>query len=175
MILILLLTLTTIVANAISGPYPTWLEQITGSIAFYPSGESYLPSPNQEKVYPAHVARWVYDVATDGGSIGSHTLETQLPANAVIIKSWYKHVTQFDGGGGTVAIKCEDANNIVSAIDLDNSSTAGAIYNGAVAPGTTAGNFTDTIDASCYITATVASTAQSAGKLIGWVEYVVAD
>jgi hypothetical protein len=114
-----------------------------------------------------------YDVATDGGTIAAHTLGEWLPANAVITRSFFYINTQFtDSGTGTVALSCEDANNIKTATDITGSA-AGSIIEGESTGAVSA--FTSGIAARCSITATVAGAAQTAGKLTGWVRYVIAD
>jgi hypothetical protein len=71
---------------------------------------------------------------------------------------------------GTVALSCEDANNIKTATDITGSS-ANAFVEGASTGAASA--FVRGIGAACEITATVATATQDAGKLVGWVEYVV--
>lgn len=120
------------------------------------------------------VATFIYD--TGGlpltlGAIGAHLTGVSLPAKAVILQSWYKIITQFsDAGAGTVALHCEDANNILTAGDITgiaaNTITTGASTGSAA-------TMVRAIGSACEITATVAGIAQDTGKLIGYVEYVV--
>lgn len=117
-------------------------------------------------------AKAIYDVDTDGGTIAAHGLGVYLPAHAIIKQAWFYTDTQFvDGGSGTVALHCEDANNIYSAADVTGI-TAGTTTSG-VSTGTAA-TMKDAIAADCEITATVAGAAQTAGKMTIFVEYVVA-
>jgi len=119
------------------------------------------------------IARATYDVAVDGGTAAAHGLGVSLPANALVTQVYFYIVTQFtDGGSGTVALSCEDANNLFSAADITGNS-AGAIVSGA--PTGTAGDMVAAIAAECEITATVASAEQTAGKLILFVEYAVVE
>jgi len=121
------------------------------------------------------IARATYDVAVDGGGIAAHALGVKLPANALMTRSWFNVTTQFtDLGGatGTVALSCEDADNIYAAADITGNA-ADANVDG-VQDDTTA-NFTGSIAAECELTATVAAGAQTAGKLILFVEYLVTD
>ncbi len=121
----------------------------------------------------ARLARATYDVAVDLGTVAAHGLGVSLPPNALITRSWLHTVTQFtDGGSGTVAISCEDANNIFTATDIT------AIAAGVNTAGEQTGSiaaFTNAIAATCEITATVATAEQTAGKLIVFIEYVVAE
>jgi hypothetical protein len=119
----------------------------------------------------AQVMKFVYDVAIDGGDVAAHGLGKRLPANAIITRSFFYVDTQFvDGGTGTVALSCEDANNIKTATDITGNS-AGALVEGESTGAASA--FKSSIAASCEITATVATAEQTAGKLTGWVYYVI--
>lgn len=118
-------------------------------------------------------ARFVYNTAVDGGTIGARGLGVFLPANAMIVRSYLYVKTQFvDGGAGTVALSCEDANNIKTATDITGSA-AGALIEGQSTGAASA--FTTGIAARCEITATVATADQTAGYLVGYVEYVVVE
>lgn len=117
------------------------------------------------------VAKVVYDVAADTGTIGAKPLGVFLPAKALIKQAWFYVDTQFvDGGTGTVALHCEDANNIYTATDITGQAV-GTVTSGA-ATGVAAA-MVKAIAAQCEITATVAGAAQTAGKLTLFVEYVV--
>ena len=112
-----------------------------------------------------------YDVAVQGGGIGLHGLGKALPAKASIKRSWYQIGTQFvDAGSGTVGVYCEDAGNVFAATDITGK-TAGTITDG-VSTGSAA-SMVSGIGANCELTAVVAGAAQSAGKLVVFVEYVV--
>lgn len=121
-------------------------------------------------------ARFIYDVSSgDYGSStvnsGAHSLGVKLPAKAVIYRTWFQIVTPFVGGG-TVAFSCEDANNILTAEDLTNDSAgfkAGNASTGDIA------QFTGGIANECWITATVAGVDQTAGRLVGWVLYLIGE
>jgi hypothetical protein len=98
-------------------------------------------------------------------------LSVQLPAKAVIVRSYFKIITQFvDSGSGTVALSCEDANNIKTATDITGSS-ANAFVEGESTGAASA--FVRGISAACNITASVGGVTQDAGKLVGWVHYVI--
>lgn len=125
----------------------------------------------QEGHFQVRVAKAIYDVAVDGGTAGAKGLGVYLPAKALIKQAWFYIDQQFvDAGAGTVALHCEDANNIFSAADITGSAV-GTVTSG-VATGTAA-NMTKAIAATCELTATVATATQTAGKLTLWVEYVV--
>jgi len=123
------------------------------------------------------IARASYDVAVDGGTAAAHLLGVKIPANSIIVRSWFYTVTQFvDGGAGTVALHCETANNIFSAADITGNAD-GVLVDGiqqafATFDGTGAAGI---LGAECELTATVATAAQTAGKLVLFVEYMVAE
>lgn len=125
----------------------------------------------QEGHFQVRVAKAIYDVSTDLGTIAAHPLGVYLPAKALIKQAWFYIDQQFvDAGSGTVALHCEDAGNIFAAADITGSAIA-TITSG-VQTGTAA-NMSKAIAAQCEITATVAGAAQTAGKLTLFVEYVV--
>ena len=187
-----LVLLTAITAYAANAPYPKWINLVSGDITFDDNGvtaigtdkvvtadildgtilEADLAAPaGTEGLYPERVAVFIYDVATDLGTVGAHALGVSLPAKAVITRSYFKIITQFtDTTTGTVALSCEDANNIKTATDITGSS-GNAFVEGASTGAISAA--VRGIGAACEITATVADDAMTAGKLIGWVHYVV--
>lgn len=116
------------------------------------------------------IARATYDVTVDGGTVGTHALGVTLPAASVITRSWMRFGPAFsDSGSGTVAIHCEDANNILSAADLTVHPTGGFLEGAST--GATAAMKAG-IAADCPIIATVATTAQLTGRVTVWIEYV---
>ena len=122
------------------------------------------------------VARYTFDTSVDGSAVGAYTLGAKLPDGALITRSFIYIDTQFTddvSATGTVAISCEDANNLFTATDITGSAAdsllAGAIDDDAITSAVKA------ISSDCSITATIAGGTQTAGKLTGWVEYVVHD
>jgi hypothetical protein len=121
------------------------------------------------------IARATWDASTDG-AIGAHGLGVSLPAKAIILRAWAQVVTVIRGASAsasTYAIHCEDANNILTAEEPYND-TAGLRE---VTAGTT-GDVAQTvgnISAQCEITVTVAGAAQTSGKVITFVEYIVGE
>lgn len=146
----------------------------TAKIADANVTQAKLSAYNVEGLHAKRIARVTYDVATDLGTIGAHALGVTLPAKSIILQTWFYTVTQFvDAGAGTVAISCEDANNLYTATDItgiaDGSITAGA------ADGHAAATFVGNIASACEVTATVAVADQTAGKLVFFIEYIVAE
>ncbi len=166
-VLILLAGIMINVVNADS-PFPPWVSQLTAQEL--PTG-----SNGQTGQFIKKQARFIYDVAAHGGSVGARTLGVFLPGSAVVTRSYLQVLTPFTSGasgGGTVALSCEDANNIKTATDLSGSSV-NAFVEGQSTGATSA--FVRDIAAPCNITATVASTAQTAGKLVGWIDFIIAQ
>ena len=112
-----------------------------------------------------------YDFAVDGGAISTIATGVSLPAKAVIEKCWFRVETQIvDAGSGTIAVQCEDANNILSAADQSGVAT-GAFLASAVTG--TAANMVDDIAAACDISWVIGGAAISAGKVRGYCRYSV--
>lgn len=133
----------------------------------------------QQKVISAdglhshRIARATWDFATDGGAISAipNAAGVTLPAKALITRSWIYVTTQIvDAGSGTMAISCEDANNIKTATDLTGTA-AGGFIEGASTGAISAA--VGSIAAACVITFTIAGAAATAGKITVFVEYVV--
>lgn len=149
-------------------PFPPWVSSLDAKVL--PDGQS-----GQLGTYVQKTVRYIYNVPTHLGTVAAHGLGVFLPANAVITRSYFKIITVFTSGasgGGTVALHCEDANNIKTATDISGQS-ANAFVEGAETGAASA--FVRAIAAPCEITATVAGTAQTAGKLVGWLNYVVEE
>lgn len=137
------------------------------------SGKSADKAPSSDGLDAVRLARATYDVAVASGAVGAHPLGVSLPAKAIIKQAWLNIKTQFtDNGAGTVAFHCEDANNIITAQDITGLA-AGTNHPGAASG--PAGSMVGSIAAECEITATVATTEQTAGKGIVFVEYVVGE
>lgn len=135
--------------------------------------DTLLTTQTVDGLRASRVARVTYDVAVDGGTVAARGLGVTLPAKSLITKAWFYTQVQFvDAGSGTVALHCEDANNIFTATDITGNAVAAVVMgaaDGAVA------NMVKAIANACEITATVAGAAQTAGKLVLFVEYVVHD
>lgn len=114
------------------------------------------------------------DCGASDCSAGTVDLGVDLPANAIITRTWFYVKTQFvDSGSGTVAVHCEDANNLFSAADITGYSD-GTIVSGAIT-GSSPGTYIAGIAAACDVTATIATAEQTAGVLDFFIEYVVHD
>lgn len=123
--------------------------------------------------YVERIAVVQYDVATDLGVIGAYNLGVALPAKTNITQGWYQIITQFtDGGVGTVALHCEDANNILTATDITG--IAANTITTLAATGSAA-TMVKAIASACNITATVGGADQTAGKLVAFIRYFVGN
>lgn len=129
-----------------------------------------------DAIGPIKVKKFIFDsaVGSNGSSTvdsGVHGLGVYLPAGAVIVRSYlYVNTQLVDDGSGTLAFHCEDANNIKTATDMTGTASAGWIE-GASTGATSA--FVGSIAASCEIKATVATASISAGKMTGFVHYLI--
>lgn len=122
------------------------------------------------------VARATYDVSTTLalGTVGAHGLGVTLPIKAVVVGGFLQVNTAFtSGGSGTLALKVESANDIISAAAVSGApfSTTGqkAIIPKANTPESTGVALT----AAREITATVATADLTAGKGTLFLYYVI--
>ena len=135
--------------------------------------QTMLAVPTSDGLNAHRVARFTY--APTGGTlaVGAHGLGVTLPAKAIIEKSFFIVETQLASAGNaaTVALHCETADNIFAAADIDADSAdtiKAGVSDGAVA------NMKQ-ITSACEITATVAVEDLTAGKLVGFLTYVVTE
>lgn len=145
-----------------------------GAWAISNAGVTTLTDTLTDGNYGVKVAKATYSYADGDLAVGAHGLGVSLPAKAIIIRSWmHVDTQQADTGTCTMAVSCEDANNIKTATDLSGSA-ADALIEGASTGAASA--FTKAIGAACEITMTVAdggSCVPSAGKGSVYVMYVV--
>ncbi len=131
---------------------------------------------NASGLHSQRVARATLNCAASGCSVGAHGLGVSLPAKTLITRSYINVVTQFtDSGTCTVAISCEDANNIKTATDITGTAANGWIEGQSTGA---ASAFIGNIAATCEITATIAdggSCVPANGKAIIFVEYNVVE
>ena len=126
-------------------------------------------SAHVEGLNVGSLAIFDYDFAVDGGAIGTIATGVNLPAKAVIEKCFLRVETQIvDAGAGTIAVQCEDANNILTAAD-QSAVTDGSFLASNITG--TAATMVDDIAASCDISFVIAGAAISAGKVRGYCRY----
>lgn len=120
------------------------------------------------------VARATLDCGTASCTSGATVdLSVDLPANTLIVENWSYVETQFVGSSSTVALECEDSENLYSATDITGFSS-GSIVSGAVT-GLGAGTMLAAIAASCDVSAVIGGADVTDGVLNHFIEYVVHD
>jgi len=124
------------------------------------------------------VARATYDFAVEGGTIGAIGLGVTLPDNAIVVGGFVDVITTLTSAGdlATGALSVEGANDIVSAIAINDGSNpwdAGrkAIVPKANTPETTSVKLT----AAREVTFTVAVENVTAGKFETFLNYVISS
>ena len=153
----------------------------------------------QDGLTVAKIAVATFDPSANTGerTIAAHGLGVYLPDNAIITRAWYEVITTFTSAGadaGTIAVKAQGANDLVSAIAISDGTdvwdegfhgtlTAGTTTLSEAAPNTRtqivnatdiAAGFIKT-SAERELIVTVAGQALTAGKLVLYVEYVISD
>lgn len=125
-------------------------------------------------------------------TVAAHGLGVYLPDNAIITRVWVDVVTTFTSAtdAGTIALKAQSANDLVSAIAISDASNVwdagqhGAIPNNfaldgnaltQIAMGAARAATLIKLTAERELTATVAVEALTAGKAVIYVEYVISD
>ena len=137
------------------------LEDVTG-VTYPQTGPKETVGYSYQRIIKA-----VYDAAVNGGSENTdYALGVTIPANHIVTEASYRPtVTIVSGSDNTVALKCDSANDLISAVDMTDFATDGAsAYRyGALTPSSTASVITD----GCELTITVGSgsTGITAGKL----------
>jgi len=132
--------------------------------------EAAIPAQD-EGLNIGRLAIFDYDFAVDGGAVSTIASGVTLPAKAVIEKCWFRVETQLvDAGAGTIAVQCEDANNILTA--ADQSGVAAGAFLASNVTGVAA-NMVDDIAAACDISWVIGGAAITAGKIRGYCRYSV--
>ncbi len=162
------LTISNAGVTAIGASKVTSAMLVDGTVA-----EADLVVPTADGKNVMRMLRANLDCTASSCVIGTVSMVQTLPANAVIYQSWWVVEEQFvDAGSGTVAIHCEDANNIFTAADI----TGDAV--GAIVAGNATGviaTMTAGIASGCTITATIATIEQTAGIMNFFLMYAVHD
>ncbi len=187
-------------AESLAGPALTGGQIIVGNssnvaAAFTPSGdvtisnagvtaigaakvtEAQLAVASTAGLHVPRVARIIWDPSGVSGdrSVASHASGITIPANAVIRQVWFYTKTSLvsASNNGTIAVQCNNANDIFSAADIDaTTGVAGQIGSG-VETGIAANMLK--VTTACDITFVVGTNAFSAGKMDWFIEYVIAE
>lgn len=139
----------------------------------------------------------VYDTAGNDSSgasnktIAAHGLGVYLPVGAIITRAWYQVKTTFTSAtdAATIALKINNANDVVTAIAISDASNPwdaanfdtkvgnyaldGNSLTALAMAAARAASWIGPLTAEKEITATVAVEALTAGKLVIFVEYFV--
>lgn len=122
------------------------------------------------------VAKATYDFAVKGGAQGAISLDTTIPAKAVIVGGFMRVITQLTGVGASVAVSVESANDIQAAAAIAGApwSTTGlkAIVPKANTPESTGVLLATTAKP---VVATVSAADLTAGKFEVFLYYVVSS
>lgn len=128
-------------------------------------------------------ARFEFDPTANSGerTIAAHGLGVTLPDNALVLYGIIEILTTFASAGadaGTIALSIEGANDLVTATAISSGTFWDAVKAKAVVPDALnlAGIATAIkLTAAREITATVGGQALTAGKLVGWLFYVLGE
>ena len=148
-------------------------------------------------VVAKRVAQAVFNPSANTGerTIAAHGLGVYLPDNAVLTAAFYDVVTTFTSAGadaGTIALHAQAADDIVAAIAISDASNpwdagihgtkigypnlgADAAHDSALEVAALFAGTMLKLTAERELTATVATQALTAGKLVLYVEYVLGD
>lgn len=141
--------------------------------------ESKLAAPNADGLHAMRVARFTYDFAVQGGAVGTIDLAVTLPDKSVVLDGMVDVVTTFTTAGadaGTIAITmgAQAANMIVSAVAVSDGSNPWDAGLHAIVPLGTAATAVK-LTAARAVRVVVGGQAVTAGKLVGFLRYVVSD
>ncbi len=130
--------------------------------------------PSKSEVF---LARAEYNFAVDGGAIGAIASKTVIPDDALIIGGFVNVLTTCTtagGDAGTMAIKVESANDIVTAIAVSDGTNPWDAGRHAIIPKRNTPESTSILTtAARRVTFTIAGQAFTAGRFIVYLEYVL--
>lgn len=141
--------------------------------------EAMLKTQQLAGLHPQRMAHCIFDPTGTAGdrTIAAHTLGATIPINAFVTGVWYWVETTLTSGSSTatVALSIEGANDVVTAIAINDGTTP---WNNSAKPveGVTKIETTSTwlrTTAARAVTATVAVEALTGGRLHVWVDYFV--
>ncbi len=125
-------------------------------------------------------ARFTFDPSLNAGerTIAAHGLGVTLPDNAIVLGGGMEILTTFTSASdaGTIALSVQGANDLVTATAINSGTFWDAVaYKGVVPTALELAGVATAIKltAAREITATVAVEALTAGKLVGWLFYVI--
>jgi len=179
-------------ALAVRAPFDPWILKVKGDVQYNSKGETAIQSGvivnayiadssiTEAKMYPqtaegSFLERAVlvdFDVTVDGGTAGTYDTGVDLPANALLTDSMIYYSTKFVSAGSTsLAVHCEDANNIFTVRDVTNND-AGDTHNANIQVGT-ASTWVKNISSACDVIVTQAGSNHTAGKFRLWIPFKI--
>jgi len=140
--------------------------------------ESNLGNPAADGLHAMRVARFTYDFDEHGGAIGNIDLETVLPDNAIVLDGMVDVITTFTtagGDAGTIAITmgAQAANLIVTAVAVGTGTPWDEGLHDIIPVGTAATAVK--LTAARAVRIVIGGQVVTAGKLVGFLRYVVSD
>jgi predicted RecA/RadA family phage recombinase len=127
-------------------------------------------------------ARFAFNPSANAGerTIGAHGLGVTLPDNAIVLGGGVEILTTFTSAtdAGTIALSIQGANDLITATAISSGTFWDAVaYKGVVPTALELAGVATAIKltAAREVTATVAVEALTAGKLVGWLFYVIGD
>lgn len=137
----------------------------------YVDSKTYSGSATNGNVLLTAIAN--YNFADDGGAVSTIDLGTTIPANAVIVKTWYGVCDAFTSeGSATVSIGVTGTvDAITTSAAFDNSKYSEAWHDGVPTGG--AANFVNIGDTAKNVTLTVGTAALTAGDVDIYVQYFI--
>jgi hypothetical protein len=144
---------------------------ISGDATLSNTGIITLTPGNSDGTQVQRISRFTYNIALSGGSVGTINLDAGLPANAAIIRSYIYMVTQETSptSSATMAIACGGASvlstanktSVASGTFIDGDSTSSVSL------------FKKVGSAACTFQLTIGTENLTAGKFVGFTEYVL--
>lgn len=118
---------------------------------------------------PFEYVAFSYDFATEGGVVGDITLSAAVPAGCVVLDGIIDVITTFTSAASTatVALKVEAANDIVSAIAINDGSSPWNAGRKNIVPSGSAANGKKATAARSVVM-TIGVQALTAGKMRGF-------
>lgn len=145
----------------------------SGSLTMTNAGVFSAAEAGADGLYAVKIAKASFAFADGDLDVGTHSLGVALPAKAIIIRSWIHIVTQLvDTGTCSLAIQCEDANNIKTSTDITGTAADGLIEGESTGA---ASAFKKAIASTCNISTVMTDTSScvpSAGTGEVYVMYV---
>lgn len=167
------------VAKAISTPFPPWLSQIYGDFTISDNGRTTVISSTNltdSGSFLDRTAHAYYNFSVNGGGTVATPIDlgVSLPANAILVKSWYSvKTTLASPTTNLVGVFCEDSPG--GAMNVIASQQVGGFSSGLIADGIETGssaNMRQEINSICNLKLYVSTHALTAGKMDIWVNYV---